>query len=240
MFSGLKIAVVFIVLAAAGGGLFYVKQLQSNLKIAQLNNAKLTTAVETSEKSIALLKEDNARLNKLSDQLSKDLQKAEQYGDNLRNRLRELDLVQDAIRDSKNLEGRRNGATAKLWRELEAATGGNGDSPLPNWLLDVPRTGDKSSNRDREDNSTIVARPKPIDLVDTRVYVVTAENYESFVEEFTAEHGELAYVVLSMKDYENLAINIADLRRYLEQQTEIIVYYENAVKADTPDNTTKK
>jgi|TARA_B100001939_G_scaffold195368_1_gene168115 hypothetical protein len=60
------------------------------------------------------------------------------------------------------------------------------------------------------------------------------------VEEFTAEHGELAYVVLSMKDYENLAINIADLRRYLEQQTEIIVYYENAVKADTPDNTTKK
>jgi len=154
MFSGLKIAVIFIVLAAAGGGLFYVKQLQSNLKIVQLNNAKLTQAVETTEKSIALLKEDNIRLNKLSDQLSADLQKAEQYGDNLRNRLRELDLVQDAIRDSEDLEGRMNGATAKLWRELEAATGGDGSAPLPNWLLDVPRTGDKSSNTDREDNST--------------------------------------------------------------------------------------
>ena len=66
----------------------------------RLNNAKLETAVETSEKSIALLKEDNVRLNNLSDKLTKDLQKAEQYGDNLRNRLRELDLVQDAIRDS--------------------------------------------------------------------------------------------------------------------------------------------
>jgi len=154
MFSGLKIALVFVVLAAAGGGLFYVKQLQSNLEIARLNNAKLETAVETSEKSIAMLKEDNLRLNALSDQLTKDLQKAEQYGDNLRNRLRELDLVQDAIRDSANLEGRMNGATAKLWRELEAATGGDGDTPLPNWLLDVPRTGDKSSNTDREDNST--------------------------------------------------------------------------------------
>jgi len=154
MFSGLKIALVFVVLAAAGGGLFYVKQLQSNLEIARLNNAKLETAVETSEKSLKLLKEDNVRLNKLSDQLSQDLQKAEAYGDNLRNRLRELDLVQDAIRDSKNLEGRMNGATAKLWRELEAATGGDGDTPLPNWLLDVPRTGDKSSNTDREDNST--------------------------------------------------------------------------------------
>mgnify|MGYP006266704265 CR=1 FL=1 len=69
----------------------------------------------------------------------------------------------------------------------------------------------------------LVARPKPINLVDTRVYVVTKDNYESFVKEFTEEHGELAYVVLSMKDYENLAINIADLRRYIEQQTEIIV-----------------
>ena len=120
----------------------------------RLNNAKLETAVETSEKSIALLKEDNVRLNNLSDKLTKDLQKAEQYGDNLRNRLRELDLVQDAIRDSKDLEGRMNGATAKLWRELEAATGGDGNSPLPNWLLVPKGTGDKSSNTDREDNST--------------------------------------------------------------------------------------
>lgn len=154
MFSGIKIALVFVVLATAGGGLFYVKQLQSNLEIARLNNAKLETAVETSEKSIALLKKDNARLNALSDQLQADLQKAEEYGDNLRNRLRELDLVQDAIRDSKDLEGRMNGATAKLWRELEAATGGDGDTPLPNWLLVPKGTGDKSSNTDREDNST--------------------------------------------------------------------------------------
>ena len=154
MFSGLKIALVFIVLAVAGGGLFYVKQLQSNLKIMQLNNAKLEQAVETTEQSLALLKEDNIRLNNLSDQLTKDLQKAEAYGDSLRNRLRELDLVQDAIKDSKDLEGRMNGATAKLWRELEAATGGDGDTPLPNWLLVVPRTGSENSNTDREDNST--------------------------------------------------------------------------------------
>ena len=85
----------------------------------------------------------------------------------------------------------------------------------------------------------LVARPKPIKLVDTRVYVVTKDNYESFVKEFTEEHGELAYVVLSMKDYENLAINIADLRRYIEQQTEIIVYYENAVKPNPADDTSK-
>jgi hypothetical protein len=32
-----------------------------------------------------------------------------------------------------------------------------------------------------------------------------------------------------MKDYQNLALNIADIKRYLEQQKEIIIYYEKAV-----------
>lgn len=75
----------------------------------------------------------------------------------------------------------------------------------------------------------IVARPKPLQLNDTRVFVVNKDNYEEFVEEFTSIYGELAFVALSMKDYENLALNIADIKRYLEQQKEIILYYEEAV-----------
>ena len=78
-----------------------------------------------------------------------------------------------------------------------------------------------------------VARPKPLQLSDTRVFVVTVGNYEEFLKEFEETYGEIAYVALSMKDYENLALNIADIRRYLEQQNEIIVYYEKAVTNDT-------
>ena len=76
----------------------------------------------------------------------------------------------------------------------------------------------------------MVARPKPLQLNDTRVFVVTKDNYEEFVKDFKEVYGELAYVALSMKDYENLAINIAEIRRYLNQQKEIIIYYEKAVK----------
>jgi hypothetical protein len=70
MFSTIKIALIFIMLAGAGGGLFYVKQLQSNLEIQRLNNAKLQTAVDTSEASIATLKADNIKLNTLTNTLS--------------------------------------------------------------------------------------------------------------------------------------------------------------------------
>ena len=76
----------------------------------------------------------------------------------------------------------------------------------------------------------VVARPKPLNLSDTRVFVVTKDNYEEFVKDFKEVYGELAYVALSMKDYENLAINIAEMRRYFNQQKEIIVYYEKAAK----------
>ncbi len=77
-----------------------------------------------------------------------------------------------------------------------------------------------------------VARPKALSLNDTRVFVVTKDNYEEFVKEFTETYGDLAFVALSMKDYENLALNIADIKRFLEQQNEIILYYEKAVTED--------
>ena len=80
-----------------------------------------------------------------------------------------------------------------------------------------------------------VARPKPLQLNDTRVFVVTKENFEEFEKEFVEAYGEFAFVALSMKDYENLALNIADIRRFLNQQEEIILYYEKAVTTPVED-----
>ncbi len=82
----------------------------------------------------------------------------------------------------------------------------------------------------------MVSRPKPLQLIDTRVRVVTSDTLEQFLKEYEEQYGELAFVVLSMQDYENLALNIADLRRFINQQTEIIVYYEEAVSETTETN----
>jgi len=82
-----------------------------------------------------------------------------------------------------------------------------------------------------------VSRPKPVQLNDVRVYVVNADNYEEFVKNFKEENGQLAYVALSMRDYENLALNVSELRRFINQQTNIIVYYEDAATDDKPEET---
>ena len=75
----------------------------------------------------------------------------------------------------------------------------------------------------------IVARPKQVLLNDVKIYVVSKVNYKEFVEEYTKKNGADSYIAISIKDYENLALNFAELRRYIEQQKQIIVYYEDAV-----------
>ena len=77
----------------------------------------------------------------------------------------------------------------------------------------------------------IVPMPKPVQMNEIRIYVVSPdENFEEFKKEFEAKNGGDAYVATSINDYENLSKNFAELRRYLEQQKAIIVYYENAVQ----------
>ena len=59
--------------------------------------------------------------------------------------------------------------------------------------------------------------------------MVTEENFAEFKERFSKENGDLVGYVLSVRDYETLALNMAELKRYIEQQQVIIIYYEKAV-----------
>ena len=72
-------------------------------------------------------------------------------------------------------------------------------------------------------------RPRPMKMNDIYFYVVTEQNFEEFKKRFIKENGDLVGYVLSVRDYEGLALNMAELKRYLLQQKEIIVYYEKAV-----------
>ena len=78
----------------------------------------------------------------------------------------------------------------------------------------------------------LATRPKPVQLNDVKIYVVNEANFDDFIKRFKEENGQVAYVAFSMRDYENLALNVAELRRYINQQTQVIVYYEEAVKPE--------
>ena len=137
---GLKIAGVFFILmlAMAGLGYWYYQDSQTRIATLQENNAKLETAIAVSEESIKTLQEDMIKVAEANLQLQQDLQKAEAYGDDLRSKLRQHDLTALALRKPGLLEGKMNGATANLWREITVDTGGTADNTLPEWLQSEP------------------------------------------------------------------------------------------------------
>ena len=119
------------------------------------------TIAQTATESVNKLQGDIAKMATLNKSLQEDLQKAEAYGDELRAKLSKLNLVVEALKDAKLLEGKMNGATADVWRDFMGDTGGDKQRPLPQWLQQSEtRTNNQDSNQSGEDNSTSSSTPE--------------------------------------------------------------------------------
>jgi hypothetical protein len=147
-----KVYALLFVIAIVGGTGYVAyseyKDMQQRIGVLRENNAKLESALQTSEASINNLQKTMESLAEANRTLQADLQKAEQYGDELQKKLREHDLTALALKKPGLLEGTMNDATANLWRDLERDTGGNPDNTLPKWLQSDTKTRDTSGNRD--------------------------------------------------------------------------------------------
>jgi len=122
----IKVYAIIVVIGLLGGVVYGAKYYYDTTQntIAQLrdNNAKLEVANETNQATIRQMDADNEVLNALTDQLSLDLQKAEQYGDELRHTLNKHDLTHLANKKPGMIEKRMQNATDKLWNELKSIT----------------------------------------------------------------------------------------------------------------------
>ena len=85
MFSQIKLILFFILILGAGGGIAYVKHLQSENEILKLNNEKLETAVaeqkaviEQQLKDIEQIQTINKQLTETNTKLTADLKLAEE------------------------------------------------------------------------------------------------------------------------------------------------------------------
>lgn len=155
----LKVYALLIIVGLLGGVGYaaksYYNNTQNTIKVLRENNAKLEIAAETAEASTKALQANMAKSAELTKKLQTKLQKAEAYGDELRSKLNKLNLVVEALKDSKVLEGKMNGASAKLWREFMDNTGNNNQPDLPKWLLKPDSgTGSESSNSSTKNDNT--------------------------------------------------------------------------------------
>jgi hypothetical protein len=67
--------------------------------------------------------------------------------------------------------------------------------------------------------------PREIDLKEIRWLTITPENYEEQFQLIEDQEGELVFLAMTIPDYEVMAYNMQELKRYITELKDVVVYY---------------
>lgn len=73
--------------------------------------------------------------------------------------------------------------------------------------------------------------PREISLNDPYWYVVSNKNLDEFLARIEKDSGNVVFLAMSVPDYELMAYNTQELKRYISELQEVVVYYR---KVTTP------
>ena len=130
MLGSIKIAMVLIMLAGAGGGVVYVKNLKADLATSEANNLKLEQSVESQKVVIEQQANDfkailvaNQELEKTNKTLAAEFTALDKRFNKINGRGEVRDLGDLAVKRSDSVERVVNNATKKAMRCVEIAMG---------------------------------------------------------------------------------------------------------------------
>jgi len=130
MFSSIKIALIVIMMAGAGGGYIYVKNLKADLATSEANNLKLEESVADQKAVIAQQANDfksilaaNKALDEQNRILSKEFKALDQRFNKINGQGEVRDIGKLAEERSSSVERVINSATKKAMRCVEIAMG---------------------------------------------------------------------------------------------------------------------
>ena len=67
--------------------------------------------------------------------------------------------------------------------------------------------------------------PREIDLKEPYWYVVSDKNIDEFLARIEKDQGQMVFFAMSVPDYEIMAYNMQELKRYIRELKEVVVYY---------------
>ena len=75
----------------------------------------------------------------------------------------------------------------------------------------------------------IVPRPDPIEMRNADIVVVTEANLQEVIERIKTEQGDFVLYAMTAQSFEALALSFEQIKKFIEEQNAIILYYEDAV-----------
>lgn len=74
--------------------------------------------------------------------------------------------------------------------------------------------------------------PRSIDLKEPYWYVVSDKNIEEFLARVEKDQGQVVFLAMSVPDYELMAYNMQELKRYINELKEVVVYYRKVTTTE--------
>ena len=78
--------------------------------------------------------------------------------------------------------------------------------------------------------------PRAVDLKDPYWYVVSDKNLDEFLQRVEKEEGSVVFFAMSVPDYELMAYNMQELKRYIKELKEVVVYYRTVTTNQGQEN----
>ena len=78
--------------------------------------------------------------------------------------------------------------------------------------------------------------PREISLQEPYWYVVSNKNIDEFIKKMEKTNGgQVVFFAMSVDDYEVMSGNMQELRRYIRELKEVVVYYRTVTTVDTDE-----
>tara|TARA_B100000963_G_scaffold85230_1_gene72890 strand:- start:7705 stop:8040 length:336 start_codon:yes stop_codon:yes gene_type:complete len=74
--------------------------------------------------------------------------------------------------------------------------------------------------------------PREINLKEVRWLTITPENFEEQFKVIEEQEGELVFLAMTIPDYELMAYNMQELKRYITELKDVVVYYRKVTTED--------
>ncbi len=78
-----------------------------------------------------------------------------------------------------------------------------------------------------------------LDMKKPMWYVVSDKNLDEFLVKIEKEAGQMVFMAMSVPDYELMAYNLQEIKRFVKETKEVIVYYRT-VMSDDEENIEEK
>lgn len=74
--------------------------------------------------------------------------------------------------------------------------------------------------------------PREINLGVPQWIVVTPDNWEEQLARIEKQEGEILFLAMTVPDYELMSVNMQELKRYITELKDVVVYYKTITSPD--------